>query len=255
MHISGCLERETGVRQLQDAGICDRHFTECRCSHAQGHRLALYLPAITAVLVVLLEGTVSDLPQEVQQLLPDQASIPPPADTDVSMSQVDQSGLKEEDQAAAVSDVEHEDDDTAEPATGQENIAEAAEETNLVEASTERAIHTQGPQSAAQKSDGGREVRSGVLRLLASIWSRFPAQDHGSPVFSRFFAAVAPLMRRITTEVCFSRMSSQLICSTSWRRALYLRAALEVPVHEAIDHENTTEVSNLLSRIACLWDD
>ncbi len=233
MHISEWIERESGVRQRQDAGICDTHFTECRYSHAQGHRLALYLPAITAVLVVLLEGTVSDLPQEVQQLLPDQASIPPPAgglglNTDVSMSQIDQIGLKEEDQDAAVSDDKHEDDDTAVPAIGLENTAEAAEERTVAEASTEQAIQIQGPQSAAQKSDGGREVRSGVLRLLASIWSRFPAQEHGSPVFSRFFAAVAPLMRRITTEVRFSCMSSHLICSPSRRGALYLGAALEV---------------------------
>ena len=57
--------------------------------------------------------------------------------------------------------------------------------------------------------DGGREVRSGVLRLLASVWSRFPTQYHDSPIFGRFFAAVRPLMRRITTEVCMRHLALQ----------------------------------------------
>ena len=56
-------------------------------------------------------------------------------------------------------------------------------------------------QNARKLADGGREVRSGALRLLASVWARFPAQQPGSPVFERFFSAVAPLMQRITTEV------------------------------------------------------
>ena len=145
----------------------------------QGHRLALYLPAITAILVVLLEGAVSGMNQTTQQPLPGQQSAAgtgPVADS---------------------ADTWH-----ASPTTeGHIDEAEDASEAGQGAGRCADAVMTETAPSAPPTAEGSREVRSGALKLLAGIWSRFPAQAHEDPVFSRFFPAVAPVIGRIATEV------------------------------------------------------
>ena len=186
---------------------------ELRC--LQGHHLALYLPAITAILVALLEGAVSDLPQDTHQDLHTYQALASPLkvlepgqDPVVSLAQAAPP------QAAAggagdlsASIEEQGENNRAEAAEGQKNAAMATETASRAEAAAGVPATLQGLQGPPQKSDGGREVRSGVLRLLASVWSRFPAQYHDSPAFARFFPAVEPLMRRIPTEVRFGHMA------------------------------------------------
>ena len=49
--------------------------------------------------------------------------------------------------------------------------------------------------------EGGREMRSGSLRLLASFWSSFPAAASGDTAFWRaFFQTIQPLLARLPTE-------------------------------------------------------
>ena len=173
----------------------------------QGHRLALYLPAITAILVVLLEGAVSDVPRGTEQnpslhaelTLGPSLALEPGQNADSGMTEAEQpqTAAGEAGEAPFSSAGEQEGGNRAESEGGRESAATAAGTACTAEA----AAAPGRLQGAAPKSDGGREVRSGVLRLLASVWSRFPAQHHDSPVFARFFAAVAPLMSRITTEV------------------------------------------------------
>ena len=218
----------------------------------QGHRLASFLPAITAILVVLLEGAVSDLPQDMQQELssdpvPSRSQAPQPGqDADVSTSQAHQppsaEGQLVEDPSASADkqeggrDAGSEEGRTA-TATMTAGVAEA---TPTATAPGPR----QGPQGPAhaQKGDGGREVRSGVLRLLASVWSRFPAQYHDSPVFGRFFAAVRPLMRRIATEVCLHHMPSQHLIVRSSAQNLW-RLGSCAAMH---DTEDSLQVKSVL---------
>ena len=154
----------------------------------QGHRLALYLPAITAILVVLLEGAVSGLNQSTQQPLPGQA---PAAESGPITVSADTRQAGQTVKAAK----EHTDEakDDSEAGLGAEGVAGA--------------VVTETAPRAPPTAEGGREVRSGALKLLAGIWSRFPAQAHDDPVFSRFFPAVAPLIARIATEVRIPRKS------------------------------------------------
>jgi hypothetical protein len=49
--------------------------------------------------------------------------------------------------------------------------------------------------------EGDRELRSGTLKLMATIIRRFPGAVDFSPLWSRFFTAVAPLMPRLVAEV------------------------------------------------------
>ena len=178
----------------------------------------MYLPAITAILVVLLEGAVSDLPWGMglnsplhAELALSPSEVPEPgqnADSGMTEAEQPQSAAGEAGEAPFGSAGEQDDDDRAESEGGRESAAAAAGTASTAEA----AAAPGRPQGAAPRSDGGREVRSGVLRLLASVWSRFPAQHHDSPVFARFFAAVAPLMSRLTTEVRRGHMASHGIC-------------------------------------------
>ena len=74
----------------------------------QGHRLALYLPAITAILVVLLDGAVKDLPQDTQQLLAAQAVTTPAAEPAASNKDGPAQLTADTEDAEAVSDEEEE---------------------------------------------------------------------------------------------------------------------------------------------------
>lgn len=191
---------------------------ECCCSGVQGHRLALYLPAITAILVVLLESAVADLPRDTQQdssLHAEQALSPsevpePGQNAGVSMTEARQpQSAAEETGEAPFSSAEEQEAGDRESEGGLENAAMAAGTASAAEATAAASGPLPGP---APKSDGGREVRSGVLRLLSSVWSRFPAEHCDSPVYARFFAAVGPLMSRITTEVRRAHMTPHHIC-------------------------------------------
>ncbi len=186
--------------------------------YLQGHHLALYLPAITAILVVLLEGAVSDLPQDAQQEVHANeapaslvGALGPGQDPAVSLAQAAPPQAARGEAGDFSASVEEEARfDRADSGKAQENAAMASETANAAEtaAAPSRMQGSQNPQGPPQRPDGGREVRSGVLRLLASVWSRFPAQYHDSPAFARFFPAVEPLMRRITTEVRPDHMAS-----------------------------------------------
>lgn len=153
------------------------------------------MPAITAILVVLLEGAVADLPKEAQQLLPDEAAAP--------SQEEEQSVAAQANHSLQAADEEHDavelDEDEEGPSLPKSAEAEVLASVATAAGSEEKAAEVKAP----QRADGGREVRSGALRLLASIWSRLPAQAAGSQeVFPRFFSAVAPLTCRIATEVC-----------------------------------------------------
>ena len=175
----------------------------------QGHRLALYLPAITAILVVLLDGAVKYLPQDTQQLLAAQAVTTPAAKPAASDKDGPAQLTADTEDAEAESDEEEEEvQGLARLAGRQQDLAAGDVGASLSAAGAEQSEarkELQGTGIAAQNArklaDGGREVRSGALRLLASVWARFPAQQPDSPVFERFFSAVAPLMQRITPEV------------------------------------------------------
>ena len=175
----------------------------------QGHRLALYLPAITAILVVLLDGAVKDLPQDTQQLLAAQAVTTPAAEPAASNTDGLAQLTAEPEDAEAVSDEEEEESEGLARLAGQQQDLAAgdvgaslsAAGAERIEARKEQQGMGIAAQNAKKLADGGREVRSGALRLLASVWERFPAQRPDSPVFERFFSAVAPLMQRITPEV------------------------------------------------------
>ncbi len=184
--------------------------------YLQGHHLALYLPAITAILVVLLEGAVSDLPQDAQQephtsQAPATPVLEPGRDPAVSSAQAAAGTL-------SASGEEHARSDAAMSEEGQENAAMPTGTAGAAEGTAAAPGALQGLQGPLQKADGGREVRSGVLRLLASVWSRFPAQYHNSPAFARFFPAVEPLMRRITTEVRLAHLASyHITLKSAWK--------------------------------------
>ena len=165
----------------------------------QGHRLALYLPAITAILVVLLEGAVSGLNQSTQQPLPGQA---PAAGTGPVADSADTQQA----------------DQTVEAAKRHIHKAEDASEAGLGAKRGVNGVMTETTPSAPPTAEGGREVRSGALQLLAGIWSRFSAQARDEPVFSRFFPAVAPLIGRIATEVRRSPCKSHLCAVGSCAR-------------------------------------
>ena len=62
--------------------------------------------------------------------------------------------------------------------------------------------NSKGGEKAREADAGAREVRSGALRLLAAVWTRFPAACNYSPVWPRFFGAIAPLLPRLLVEVC-----------------------------------------------------
>lgn len=165
----------------------------------QGHRLALYLPAITAILVVLLEGAVSGLNQSTQQPLPGQA---PAAGTGPVADSADTQQA----------------DQTVEAAKGHIHKAEDASEAGMGAKRGVNGVMTETTPSAPPTAEGGREVRSGALKLLAGIWSRFSAQAHDDPVFLRFFPAMAPLIGRIATEVRLSPCKSHLCAVGSCAR-------------------------------------
>ena len=88
-----------------------------------------------------------------------------------------------------------------ETAAGHINEAQAGSQAGRgAERCADGAVTETAP-SALPAAESSREVRAGALKLLAGIWSRFPAQAHEDPVFARFFPAVAPLTGRIATEV------------------------------------------------------
>lgn len=60
-------------------------------------------------------------------------------------------------------------------------------------------MHMQGLPAGGEEGD--RELRSGTLKLLATIIRRFPAAVDFSPLWPRFLAAAAPLMPRLVAEV------------------------------------------------------
>ena len=49
--------------------------------------------------------------------------------------------------------------------------------------------------------EGAREIRSTALRLLASLWSRFPQGADYNPLWPRFFSVAEPIMQRLAIEV------------------------------------------------------
>ena len=159
--------------------------------------------------MVLLDGAVKALPQDSQQLLAAQAVTSPAAEPAAGNKDGPAQLTADTEDAEAVSDEEGEESEgLAEITERQQDLAAGDVGASLSAAGaeqTEAREEQQGTGIAAQKAkshtDGGREVRSGALRLLASVWARFPAQQPDSPVFERFFSAVAPLMQRITTEV------------------------------------------------------
>ena len=144
--------------------------------------MALYLPAIIAILVVLLEGAVPALDQKLQQPLPGQAPAAEPGPI------TDSADTRQASQ-------------TVEATEGHICRAEDDSRAGLGAARCADGDETKTAPSAPPIAEGSREVRSGALKLLAGIWSRFPAQARNDPVFSRFFPAVAPVIGRVATEV------------------------------------------------------
>lgn len=52
-----------------------------------------------------------------------------------------------------------------------------------------------------EAEEGGRELRSGALGVIASVLRRFPAATDVAPLWPRFFTAAEPLLPRLMAEV------------------------------------------------------
>lgn len=55
--------------------------------------------------------------------------------------------------------------------------------------------------SVEGSAEGSREIRAGSLRLLASLWGRFPAAADFNALWPRFFPLLQPIMDRMPAEV------------------------------------------------------
>ena len=186
-----------------------------------GHRLAPYLPALAALVVVALEAATAPLSRAPGGTL-DPGTLPvllaapargagagPAGDQGLAMqglSKVGEAGLPNERDAEGAGEC------LARQATPQ--VAQAGS----VERMTGEGVGNEGsakPSEPPQEglasqglADGAREVRGAAQQLLAELWGRFPDAADWAPLWPRFFAAAAPLAQRLPAEVGRTSLSA-----------------------------------------------
>ena len=82
----------------------------------------------------------------------------------------------------------------------------------------------------AAKVEGAREVRSSTLRLLADLWTRFPAGADYNPLWPRFFAVVEPIAQRLPIEVrnpLRGRNTSMARCKSSLGQITHVLSSMQ----------------------------